>query len=657
MRLKKIRVTNFRSIEDSGEFDVDDVVCLVGKNEAGKSAILHALAGLNPHPATPITYDAERDYPRRFWSQYTIRHEGEEAQVITTKWELSDDEMRSVQQELGPGVLTSNVVALSRRYEGEIEWIIPIDYSTTVKWLINLHGLSAGESHELQAATTSDEVRKKLEGLPERTEAQDGLLNRLNGYPGKNVLGKAISILAQNLPKFMYFAHYDRMVGQIRIDTFQARQIGQGGPPVEVGEQVFLDFLEYAGTSLEEILAAQTYEGLNARCESASNRITEQLLDYWTQNPYLEIEVRVTKAEAKDDPPFNAGIVARARVKNTLHKVTVPFSERSAGFIWFFSFLVKFAQVSEEGSDLILLLDEPGLTLHGKAQADLLHYFDEQLAPKHQVIFSTHSPFMVPAEDLPSVKIVEDKVSFGKSGRPETQGSKVRSDVLSADRDTLFPLQGALGYEITQSLFIGKHTLLVEGPGDILALQALSSALKRAGQTGLHSQWTLCPAGGIDKVQPFVSLFSSAKLNVAVLTDFAKTDQRKIDALIKNQIMQGDHVLTFAGLLNRDEADLEDVFDPRLYLHAVNEAYKLKGSNALTLKKLDMATPPTSRLVKKVEALFKLLPAEIPEFDHFTPMEWLFLNPKALDTSAPGAAETQASAKLVISAINALPTG
>ena len=52
MRLDKVRVTNFRSVEDSGEFDVGEVLCLVGKNEAGKSAVEQALAGLNPHPAT-----------------------------------------------------------------------------------------------------------------------------------------------------------------------------------------------------------------------------------------------------------------------------------------------------------------------------------------------------------------------------------------------------------------------------------------------------------------------------------------------------------------------------------------------------------------------------------------------------------------------------
>lgn len=128
---------------------------------------------------------------------------------------------------------------------------------------------------------------------------------------------------------------------------------------------------------------------------------------------------------------------------------------------------MKFAQVQKDGAPVILLLDEPGLTLHGKAQADLLRLFKEKLAPHHQIIYSTHSSFMVAADELSSVRIVEDGVEI-KGQRRVPIGTKVREDVLTRDPDTLFPLQGALGYEITQSLFVGKHTLLVEGPGDIL---------------------------------------------------------------------------------------------------------------------------------------------------------------------------------------------
>ena len=176
------------------------------------------------------------------------------------------------------------------------------------------------------------------------------------------------------------------------------------------------------------------------------------------------------------------------------------------------------------------------LTLHGKAQADLLRFFAEKLAPHHQVVYSTHSPFMVPAQDLASVRIVEDQVEV-KGNRRVPLGTKVRDDVLTRDPDTLFPLQGALGYEISQSLFVGKNTLLVEGPGDILYLQCHSDALRRRSRVGLDSRWTICPAGGIDKIRPFVSLFGGNGLNVAVLSDQAAGDKKKIEELRKSSVL------------------------------------------------------------------------------------------------------------------------
>ncbi len=362
----------------------------------------------------------------------------------------------------------------------------------------------------------------------------------------------------------------------------------------------------------------------------------------------------MTKAEPEDPAPFNEGTVARARVRNGLHKLTLPFSERSAGFIWFFSFLVKFAQVRKAGGALILLLDEPGLTLHGKAQADLIRYFNEKLIPEHQVIYSTHSAFMVPADQLSLVRITRDRVRTNSPGVWTSEGTKVRSDVLALDRDSLFPLQGALGYEITQSLFIGKHTLLVEGPSDILYLQAWSQALARRGRTKLDHRWTVCPSGSLDKIQPFVSLFSSAKLDIGVLTDFAKSDRKKLANLQQSRVLEGERILTFASVLGFEEADVEDVFTPELYIEIVNEAFGLKSENKLTLQKVANADTNTRRLVKNVEAAFRLLPPDCPEFDHFASADWLIRNPTALDRDGKEVNETLDRAEKVIVAVNKL---
>ncbi len=655
MDLARIQVTNFRSVEDSGEFDLKQVLCLVGKNEAGKTAIAQALAGLNPHPSTPMVYDLERDYPRRWLTEYKKRHGDQQAVVVTTYWTVTAEEKKLIAEQIGPKSLHNRPVKVFRRYgDTEPQWELPVDFSATVAHLIESGKLNEGEKEPLAKAGTTDELRTALEAIQARTEAQQKLLNKLNEFPGKNGKGLVKSILQKGLPQFMYFSYYDRMVGQIRLDQYQARLQNQIQPPIEAGERVFVDFLEFAGTSVADINAANTYETLNARCEAASNHITHQLLEYWTQNPNLEVEVRVTKAEPNDVPPFNQGVIARARVKNNLHKVTVPFSERSAGFIWFFSFLVKFAQVQKDGGRLLLLLDEPGLTLHGKAQADLLRYFFEKLAPQHQVIFTTHSPFMVPADDLPGVRIVEDHITSPKPGQWLSEGTKVRDDTMVTDRDTLFPLQGALGYDITQSLFVGKHTLLVEGPGDILYLQAWSSALIRRGKPGLDRRWTICPAGGIDKIQPFVALFAGQKLDIAAISDYSKADRKKLESLRQNKVMEGERLLTFATVLGLEEADIEDVFHPAIYAELLNRAFNLGGPPAANAQKLIDADPNTARLVKKAEAYFRVLPPEASEFNHYTPAEWLISHPEFLEGGAPEISETLERAQRIVAALNKL---
>ncbi|MDP3615349.1 MAG: AAA family ATPase, partial [Rubrivivax sp.] len=362
----------------------------------------------------------------------------------------------------------------------------------------------------------------------------------------------------------------------------------------------------------------------------------EEIFQFWSQNNALEVVIEIDNAKPKDPAPFNTGMVADIRIKNTNHKATLPLSERSAGFVWFFSFLAQFKQLKKTSGNgnAIILLDEPGLTLHGKAQGDLLRYIVERLLPDHQVIFTTHSPFMVPMDRLADVRIVEDVIIEHKGKRPEVKGTKVRSDVLEVNDDTLFPLQGALGYEVTQSLFIGANTWLVEGPSDILYLQVLSQALAKRHREGINLKWTLCPSGGIDKIAPFVRLFGGNRINVAVLSDIANGDKSKIDNLKKANILKAGHFYTCADFTTQAEADVEDLFEAELFVEMLNGAYKPPSTHTVTAASL-VGASTTPRIVKKAEALFRLMPAQVSEFDHFGAARWVLENPSVLDADTP----------------------
>jgi predicted ATP-dependent endonuclease of OLD family len=653
MKLTKVQITNFRSIEDTGEFKINNVTSLVGKNEAGKSAILQALATLNPHSATPLSLDRERDYPRRFLTQYSQRHPKDEAIVVTTTWQLDEDDTSEIEMDFGKGALSSKEVVIIRRYGSKVpEWKLNIDFAKAIKNLFQTFGLDSTESSALKAATTSTELIKELEALSTPTENQKALLAKLKSYG--SITARITQILGATLPFFMYFSNYDRMEGAIQIEQINQLNAEQLKQEAYKGQRLFKEFFEYAGVPLNEILKVNTYETFNAKLQAASNNITDQILEYWTQNPDLRVNVRIEQSKSGDHPPLNTGTIAWARIYNDLHRVDTPFSERSAGFVWFFSFLVKFAQVKNEKVPVILLLDEPGLSLHGKAQGDLLRYFDEKLAPHHQVIYSTHSPFMVAADRLTSARIVEDQVET-RGPRRIPMGTKVREDVLGRDPDTLFPLQGALGYEITQSLFIGKHTLLVEGPSDILYLQAFSSALSNAQSAGLDTRWTLCPSGGIGNIRSFMALFAGNKIDVAVLADYVAGQKNQIQSLRASDILKSGRVLTIHTFTGKSESDIEDLFEPELFAELLNSAYSLTGAHAVNAQSLENADSSTPRLVKKAEAYFRTgVPSSVTTFDHFRPAEWLIQNPSFLRRDLPEVKNTLARAELLICELNKL---
>jgi len=657
LKLKKVHITNFRSVEDSREFAVDHTTCLVGKNEAGKTAVLQALASLNPHDATPFELNKVRDYPRRYLTHYDERHDGKDAVVVRTVWKLSKAEVKEIEDEVGSNVVTGREVTILRRYgSSEPKWTLSIDYKKAIENLIVDAKFNVAEKSQIKSPGNTQELRKILSEIPTLTEKQAQLLARIDNLPGKCILGQVRAKLQEKLPKFMYFSNYDRMSGEVRLEHLQQHYDDKSLFTDEElsGDRLFYEFLEYAGVSVAEILGEKTYEPFSAKLQAASNMLTDQILDYWSQNPYITVKVAVDAAKPSDPLPFNEGVIARARIYNSLHRVDMPFSERSAGFIWFFSFLIKFAQVKDEDTPIILLLDEPGLSLHGKAQADLRRFFAEQLSGDHQIIYTTHSPFMVPADNLLCARIVEDVVDTSNPARPTTDGTKVREDVLNRDPDTIFPLQGALGYAITQSLFVGKNTLLVEGPSDILYLKALSSALVRHKRNGLHPEWVICPTGGIGKIMPFVSLFKGNDLNIGVLTDVARGEKKKVEELRASEILKKGSVFTTTEFTGKVEADIEDFFDPALFVKLLNESYELTGKYKLTEDKLENADTKTPRLVKKAEAYFKLLPESIPMLDHYTPSQWLLENPSALDGDDPAVLNTLNRVEKLFEALNEL---
>lgn len=624
MFLRSVRIKNYKCIEDTGVFRLDKVTCLVGKNESGKSAILEALYKLNPVVADEGDYDVI-EYPRRRWSLYREKRETDPDIVLETVWELDDSDQEILTEKFGNKALSTKEVTITKGYDNTLNWEISYNEGNILKYVLENSGLYKEEVDALKEISTIEELIAYLEGKSNRSERENLFLeNLIKTFPKKTVFSGVKNILQNRLPKFVYFPNYERMRGRVALHDLVNRK---NQNKLDLSDRIFLALLDLAGTSIDEINKIGTLEHLYAELEAVSNRITETIFHYWSQNRHLEVEFRLDQGRPGDPPPFNQGFIFQTRIRNSRHGVTVNFEERSTGFIWFFSFLVWFSQLQKYyGKNLLLLLDEPGLSLHGRAQQDLLRYFREQLAPYYQVIYTTHSPFMIDPEALLSVRIVEDVVT--SSG--EVLGTKVREDVFATESETVFPLQAALGYDITQTLFVGKNVLLVEGPSDFLYLKWFSSELQHQNREGLDRRWVITPSGGIDKIASFVALFGGNEINIAVITDFRSGLKGKIKSLTELYRLIG--VFTVNSYLGQAEADIEDLLGREFYFALVNRCYNLSDEYTLNPKK----EPKNLRVVKEVEEHFRTLPPDFPEFDHYTPAAYLVENGKDLRNELPG---------------------
>lgn len=148
-------------------------------------------------------------------------------------------------------------------------------------------------------------------------------------------------------------------------------------------------------------------------------------------------------------------------------------------------------------------------------------------------------------------------------------------------------------------------------------------------------------------------LFGGNRINVAVLSDIANGDKTKIENLKKAEILKAGHFFTCADFTTQAEADVEDLFDSDLFVEMLNGAYKPPASNVVTVASLAAASQ-SPRIVKKAEALFKLMPPAVAEFDHFGGARWLLENPSSLDADRPPINDTLDRFEQVFKTLNKL---
>lgn len=601
MRLEAFRVQNYKKIRDTEWISCLDLTAFVGKNESGKSAIFRGLSKLNPSDGEK--YDGLKEFPRR---RYTDEFHTQDWPGASGRFVLNEEE-RKILADLCPVLKGVKRVEVTRYYSWKLTATFdpsPRTVAITCSDLQDAIDKAIQQAQQLTAPEGKGEVLGSVKqsiinalqqakanvsssGVASKSQVDqalnavvthtnedwqkkllDPIMRPFQQYVEECVMQEKLAAarkwVGERLPQFIYFDKYDVIDSAIHIPTFVQQLANNSSVPhVRTSHCLF----KHVGLDVQRLASLGRHrpeQGQDAVIQrqiderailasSASNAMTQKFEDWWEQRKH--------KFRYQLD-----GDYFRIWVSDDLDPSEIELDQRSAGMQYFFSFFIVFL-VEAEGahSNSILLLDEPGLHLHGTAQAKIVKFL-EKLSKENQTFYSTHSPFMVDMDHLERARAVYEH---------EDGTTKVSEDVWPRDRDSLFPLQAALGYQLAQGLFVGKRQLLVEGLTDYWLVKAVDQALGLKGRTRLRPDLVVIPSAGLSKLLPLASMLIGHQVEVSALLDGDEPARKEGKKLAEKLLANEDRKCLFIGdFVDNQSAEIEDLFPEEEYLSAVREAYR-----------------------------------------------------------------------------------
>lgn len=611
--LERVEIHKYKSIENTQTFEVDKgITILVGMNESGKTNVLEALAKANYfNNDEKFKFNKTHDYPRKELKSLEKNNDKNRVpEAISCYYRISEELKEKINNDLGSEVFEAITFSYIKNYEN-VGFFVGLEVSSKNflnNYFEDLKDIERTLRDKLMGINNIEAIDNIIEELQQEKEKYNELIEKLetlkefyyNEWDWNNPISEYIIRvwIKPNLPKFLYYDEYYSLPSRVSIQKLQQEKLE--AEELKTAQALF----ELANIDIETLIKSNDFEDFQAELEATESAITDELFKFWDTNKNLQIEFKIDKVS---NPSNNVIIehILDIRVKNTDKRVSLPLNKRSKGFNWFFSFLVWFKKIQEnKNAQYILLLDEPGLNLHAMAQENLLNFLEE-LSKEYQIIYTTHSPFMIDSNHLERVRtIFETK-----------EGSKISDSLQEKDPNTLFPLQAALGYNIAQNLFISKNNLIVEGISDLTYLTYMSSLLQENGKEGLNDNITIIPVGGADKVSAFISLMRGNKLKIVCLLDTFTEQKPKahIDNLInKEKILKSNQVIFYDKFTELDVANIEDIFTTEEYLKLFNEAFnEYDNINVEDIDKSKTILDEISKIIGK------------PRFNHYIPAKLL----------------------------------
>ena len=596
MRLRKFRVRAYRCIHDSGEITVGDLAAFVGRNESGKTTILQALTLLNKDENV-----SDLDLCDEMSEELK-----DEIHLVEGDFELSESETGMVKEKFPnlPEIKKIKLYRSNKKPEVQYEFEnIKISEKSD-------GGLNSWENFSKRILEFLDTIPNHLriqldtkffEGPPPKNEAsfdtglaefnnqfhvvamqdpkvinewektfslpENKFSNLLSGGSERVALENFIS--SQLHPRFVYFSDYKKIYGNINLNEYIREEKGDRGESIEYIEEfdkaeTVRNLFYLAELDINELEAVKDSPSKCIKLlNTASNRLTRRLNPAWKGDP-IHVDLR-----------YNPGNIMSVVISDVHKDGTITntglLNRRAEGFKWTFSFIVNFAAETQraELKEAILLLDEPARNLHPTQQmgiSDLL----KNLSGSNQVLYATHSPFMIFDYTPGNLLVVElDK---------RKHLSRIFYDYWNADDKTLTPILYGLSRGLVESIVdreIGTNSrpvIIVETMSDSMYLNSFDKFLQDPNIS--MNPLNVVAAFNKNAVLPLAIFYRNHGYNTFILLD--NTEESK---QISSQLASNDFSPIQTIFFEKEGKTIESIEDYLVledYLHAVNQTYEIK---------------------------------------------------------------------------------
>lgn len=553
MNLLKFRIRNYKSIVDTDDcYFSDKLTIFAGKNESGKTTILEALEDF--HEDREIREDAQPiDSTLRPEVIITFRLTAGELNTIYSEAGLANPGIKDLDLELyktnsskghylttgarkllGWDLLYSNAldkikkmttVAVQPKYTDQALATYKVELKT-------FRATLAADSEDLE------KVNDVIEIITQYTEREDEVKKFVNAF------------IANELPYFILFSSFeDNFPDEILIADLETND--------------WANDLEAVSSFNKRTIANADRQTQNNHQRTVNAEFTDKFNQFWTQD---EIRLEVTK---------DGGTLCFWIIENG---VSYKPSQRSKGQQWYLSFFIRIVARINENKPNVILIDEPGLFLHARAQKDLLNILDNHTS-NYPVVFSTHSPYLITEDNLENIRLIE------KNDRKTTILGKIHAH-KTADRETLTPILTAIGLGVNDSItnIDQKNNVVVEGPEDVFYLQAFKELLPTKDKPNVN----FINGGGAGKMGTVGAILEGWGANVYYLFD---NDQGGADGrrhLTREWKVLSENIKTIIGKDGSTIADILDTADFKKYVLENEElTSKLENSTYITKNGLE----------------------------------------------------------------------